>query len=90
MNEVKVRRHQWVEIRVTPIEVVDIDGEPKVVPTGKESQVRVGCFACNMGLSEGFQVECPGQDLFDEAGIGLLDVELDLKLEGGDEDVAEG
>lgn len=60
----KTRRHQWVEIKVTPIEV--IDGVP--VPVGKDSQVTVGCFACNMGMDEGQAIECPGQDLFEEGG----------------------
>lgn len=58
----KVRPHQWVEMKVTPVEVID----GVVVPIGKEPQVTVGCFACNMGLNEGEHVECPGQDLFSE------------------------
>lgn len=86
MNEVKVRKHQWVEMRVTPVEVVDYEGQPKVIPTGKEPQITVGCFACNMGLAEGFEVECPGQDLFDEDQVGFLDVTIEVDVEGGDSD----
>lgn len=87
MNEVKVRRHQWVEMVVTPVEVVNFEGQPKVVPSGKEPRVTVGCFACNMGLDEGFTIDCPGQDLFDEEGVGFL--EVDIEVEGGEDDVTD-
>lgn len=66
MNETQVREHQWVEMRVTPVALVDAGEGPVAVPTGKEPQITVGCFACNMGVDEGFGISCPGQDLFAE------------------------
>lgn len=65
----KVMKHQWTEMKVTPVDVVIIDGEVHILSSGKESQVTVGCFRCNMGLSEGVEVECPGHDLFAEGDL---------------------
>lgn len=77
-NDVLVRKHQWTEMRVTPVEVfANPDGTHAIVPIGATPQVRVGCFACNMGIDEGLEVACPGQDLFD-----------DHPEEGGESDVA--
>lgn len=64
MSETQVKPHQWVEIKVTPIEVIDVDGTPTPIPAGKEPQVTVGCFRCNMGLEEGSEVSCPEFDIF--------------------------
>ena len=61
----KTREHEWMEMKVTPVAVVDMDGEPEVVSKGDEPHIRVGCFVCNMGLAEGFGIPCPGQDLFE-------------------------
>lgn len=58
--------HDWVEMKVTPVTVIEIEGKPYVISTGKESVITVGCFRCNMGLTEGFSHSCPGQDLFEE------------------------
>lgn len=64
-TEIETRQHQWVEMVVTPVEVLKSDaGEPVVVPSGAAPKITVGCFSCNMGLSEGFNIPCPGQDLF--------------------------
>jgi hypothetical protein len=60
--ETTVREHQWVELKVTPVEVID----GVAVSSGKESQVTIGCFRCNMGLDEGKDISCPEQDLFEE------------------------
>jgi hypothetical protein len=66
-SEIKVREHQWCEMKVTPVTLVpDDEGNPIAISSGKESRVTVGCFACNMGMDEGFGIECPGQDLFEE------------------------
>lgn len=67
MPDTKTRAHQWVEMRVTPVALFpDDEGQPIAVAIpGKESQVTVGCFACNMGMDEGADVPCPGQDLFE-------------------------
>lgn len=66
-NEVQVREHQWVEMTVTPVVLLTGDeGQPVPVASGKEPQVTIGCFACNMGMDEGFGISCPGQDLFSE------------------------
>ena len=63
--DTKVREHQWVEMRVTPVTLApDDEGNPIAISTGKESQITVGCFACSMGMDEGFEIACPGQDLF--------------------------
>lgn len=62
----EVKQHQWVEMKVTPVEVItDRYGNHIPVSTGKEPQITIGCFACNMGLDEGAEVGCPGQDLFE-------------------------
>jgi len=68
MPDTITREHQWVEMAVTPVILCpDDDGNPIAVAIpGKESQITVGCFACNMGMDEGFSISCPGQDLFDE------------------------
>lgn len=68
MDRLMTREHQWVEMKVTPVTVIVLLGKPHIISTGKEPQITVGCFACNMGLSEGLTCECPGQDLFDEGG----------------------
>lgn len=66
-TELETRQHQWVEMKVTPVEVViDDSGHPVVISQGAEPKITVGCFSCNMGLSEGFNIPCPGQDLFEE------------------------
>lgn len=63
-----VREHAWKEIKVTPVTVMrGVNGSPITLSTpGEEATSTIGCFTCNMGLDEGFDVECPGQDLFDE------------------------
>lgn len=66
MNETQVREHQWVEMKVTPVTLMEGPDGPVAVATGKEPQITVGCFACNMGVDEGFGISCPGQDLFEE------------------------
>ena len=73
--ETKMRQHQWVEMVVTPVDVLpDMDeGHPVTVPSGATPKVTVGCFSCNMGLSEGFGIPCPGQDLFEEDDEGNKD-----------------
>lgn len=69
MNEaIQVRQHQWVEMKVTAIDIVHHEGVPTPVPIGAEPRVTYGCFACNMGLAEGSELTCPGEDLFDEGG----------------------
>lgn len=61
------RQHQWVEFAVTPVELLEVEGEHVPVATpGKQPQITYGCMACSMGLDEGKNVACPGQDLFDE------------------------
>lgn len=67
-----MREHQWVEMSVTPVTIMrDDDGKPVPIATpGKEAQTTIGCFACNMGLDEGKDVSCPGQDLFEETEGG--------------------
>lgn len=68
----KTREHQWVEMRVTPVILCpDDDGNPIAVgDPSKEPQVTVGCFSCNMGMDEGFGIDCPGQDLFSNEELG--------------------
>lgn len=71
MEGVKVRQHQWVEFKITPIEVfTGPDGQAVPMSLGKESQVTIGCFACNLSLDEGWGSECTPE-----------------KVEGGESDV---
>lgn len=56
------RTHDWHMIQVTPLTAM----EGGLLPGG-ETKTHVGCFACNMGYDEGKDVNCPGQDLFEEA-----------------------
>jgi hypothetical protein len=60
------RQHDWREIKVTPLLLTDYGG---LIPRGP-SESSVGCFACNMGFDEGKDVNCPGQDLFEETPGG--------------------
>lgn len=69
--DTKTRQHNWVEMRVTPVILCpDDDNNPiAVADPSKETEVTVGCFTCNMGMDEGFGVDCPGQDLFSEENL---------------------
>lgn len=68
MSQTKTKEHQWMEMKVTPVVLFsDEDGNPvPVAIPDQEPGVQVGCFVCNMGMSEGFGVDCPGHDLFDD------------------------
>jgi hypothetical protein len=68
MPDTDTRQHTWREIRVTPVTVMPgLDGEPITIELPDEApSVQVGCFTCNMGLEEGYEVGCPGQDLFED------------------------
>lgn len=60
------RPHQYVQITVVPITMLeDEDGDwiPFVEP-GKEEQVTFGCFACDVGIEQGWaHPECQGASI---------------------------
>lgn len=66
MADTTTLAHEWVEMVVTPVEVIIHEGEPVVLPAGEPSEITIGCFRCNMGLDEGVSISCPGEDLFTE------------------------
>jgi len=62
--------HQWVAFTMAAVIPV-IDPETKEMvflddPNAGEAVTTYGCRACNMGVAEGMQNQCPGFDLFDE------------------------
>lgn len=53
--------------RVILMPPLEEGGPPMVVADPEfQSEETVGCVVCNMGLDEGKNIECPGQDLFAE------------------------
>lgn len=52
------KSHTWVELQVTPVEVIMVDGQPFPVSNGEPSEVTYGCFVCDMGLEEGTETDC--------------------------------
>lgn len=68
--EVKVREHQWVKFKITPVEVLpglNPGDDPVVIvdPDKDEASEQVtqyGCFACLCPLDAGNMTgECPGE-----------------------------
>jgi hypothetical protein len=60
--------HRWVEMTITPVEVVGVDreGEPVIFPTAAPSP-RYGCNECLTGLNPNILTEeCPGRDELDD------------------------
>lgn len=66
----QTRQHRWMEIKMTRVILMpplEEGGPPMVVADPEfQSEETVGCVVCNMGLDEGKNIECPGQDLFAE------------------------
>jgi hypothetical protein len=68
--DVKVRQHQWVAMKITPVEVLpglNPGDEPVVIVDPDKDQAsnevtQYGCFACLAALTgETLTVECPGE-----------------------------
>ena len=62
----KVRAHQWMQLVVTPVEVLeDAEGKPVIFIDPEKGEVamheaRYGCFACNEGLEDNYGTNCAG------------------------------
>lgn len=62
-------QHEWVAFTMTPVQpIVDPQtGEVSFFDDPNMSAITTyGCAACNMGVEEGMENNCPGFDLFDE------------------------
>lgn len=66
----QTKEHLWTEFTMTAVQAIkDGQGGVSFLPVG-EPVTTYGCSACNMGISEGIENDCPGFDLFEEAVNG--------------------
>lgn len=60
--ETDTMKHVWTEMKITPVDViVGDDGEP-VLFANDETEIGVGCFVCDIGLTaDNADTECEGE-----------------------------
>lgn len=56
------RPHQWRSMTITPVEMIEVEGEQVAIPTG-DTEERIGCWTCNVGYGEEAPFNCDGIDI---------------------------
>jgi hypothetical protein len=66
--ETKVRQHQWVKFKITPVSVLEgLNGEPVIIvdpdkDQAADEQTQYGCMSCLTHLdADNMKTECPGE-----------------------------